>query len=120
LIQSSTSLGLNLLPRTPNRWDLSRPRKYARRTVSSWHPTNAATSHVAIKRLGNFPYGTAISLPALTSQCMELFWPYFFMTYLLHREARSDLGQIGTKALAVQETSSEFAHERCWLITGLS
>ena len=43
-IQSRTSCGSNLLPRTPKRCDRSSPRQYARRTVSSWQPTNLATS----------------------------------------------------------------------------
>src|SRR5437588_11558485 len=52
-IQSRTSAGWNLLPRTPNRCETSRPRKYARRTVSSWHPMNSATSNAVISRFGN-------------------------------------------------------------------
>src|SRR3989454_2447779 len=53
LIQSRTSVGWNLLPLTPNRCETSNPRRYARRTVSSWQPTNSATSNAVIRRLGN-------------------------------------------------------------------
>src|SRR5882672_4263222 len=52
-IQSRTSAGWNLLPRTPKRCETSRPRKYARRTVSSWHPMNSATSNAVISRFGS-------------------------------------------------------------------
>jgi hypothetical protein len=55
-----------------------------------------------IKRFGNSPCGIAISLPALTSECMRPFWPYFFMSYLLHRGGEKT--HIGTNALAAQET----------------
>src|SRR6267154_7284 len=51
--QSRTSSGRNLLPLTPNRCETSRPRKYARRTVSSWQPTNSATSNAVIRRFGS-------------------------------------------------------------------
>src|SRR5712691_1173570 len=52
-IQSRTSAGWNLLPLTPNRCDVRRPRRYARRTVSSWQPMNSATSNAVISRFGN-------------------------------------------------------------------
>src|SRR2546425_5363507 len=52
-IQSRTSAGWNLLPLTPNRCDVRRPRKYARRTVSSWQPMNSATSNAVIRRFGS-------------------------------------------------------------------
>lgn len=43
---------MNLLPLTPNRCDRSSPRQYARRTVSSWQPTDLATSRAVSSRLG--------------------------------------------------------------------
>src|SRR4051812_41082725 len=50
-IQSRTSSGRNLLPLTPNRCNVSSPRRYARRTVSSWQPTNLATSKAVSRGL---------------------------------------------------------------------
>jgi hypothetical protein len=52
-IQSRTSAGWNVLPLRPKRCEVRRPRKYARRTVSSWQPMNSATSNAVIRRLGN-------------------------------------------------------------------
>src|SRR5258708_35173694 len=53
LIQSSTSAVLNRRLLTQKRCDTSRPRKYARRTVSSWQPTNSAASKAVIIRFGS-------------------------------------------------------------------
>ena len=50
--QSRTSSGWNLLPLTPKRCERSSPRQYARRTVSSWQPMNAATSKAVSSRFG--------------------------------------------------------------------
>src|SRR5437588_7212553 len=52
-IQSRTSAGWNLLPRTPNFCATSRPRLYARRTVSSWQPMYSATSNAVMSRFGS-------------------------------------------------------------------
>jgi hypothetical protein len=46
---------------TPNRCETSSPRKYARRTVSSWQPMNSATSKAVISRLGRPLFADAAS-----------------------------------------------------------
>jgi len=51
--QSRTSAGWNLLPLTPNRCEIRRPRRYARRTVSSWQPMNSATSNAVNSLFGS-------------------------------------------------------------------
>jgi hypothetical protein len=58
-IQSCTSAGWNRQLRTPNRWRFSWPHVYARRTLSSWHPTNSATSNAVIRRFDNTPSASA-------------------------------------------------------------
>ena len=62
LIQSSTSAGWKRRPRTPNRCDVSKPREYARRTVSSWQPMYSATSNAVNSRFGRPPVAGAVVL----------------------------------------------------------
>src|SRR5204863_1091564 len=75
-IQSRTSAGWNLLPLTPKRCDARRPRQYARRTVSSWQPTNSATSNAVISRLGRPPFGAASSPTTCASVAVSTGFEY--------------------------------------------
>src|SRR5881628_1521092 len=68
--QSRTSSGRNLLPRTPNRCETSSPRRYARRTVSSWQPTYSETSNAVIKRLGSPVFADAVSAGACVASAV--------------------------------------------------
>src|SRR5438093_5834770 len=91
--QSRTASGRNLLPRTPNRCETSRPRKYARRTVSSWQPMNSATSNAVISRFGSPLFACDVSAGGCVASavCADSVYAVFLIGTSTHVAAPNTL-----------------------------